>query len=510
MIINIEPLSIAGLDCFENAIYSILNWKFNEYEMGFIGLWSFPYNYTEQSDILGDKLNSDTSEESLKNLSEYYGTDLIIHKKEAIEHPYDNIKKEISNNLPVVLFLDTYYCHWHMDYHSRHKSHFCTVVGIDKNGDFVCVDSMTKNSKNLILCYDDFSNGCGDMITFKFSKRKTSDIDLKSILSGCIKNLGLFTADNAFKNMRYFAKRLENSSDISNEFKGYKNLWETPLCKNIDIMCGRRVQMRKLMEYLEGVYCDDILPAMIEQFSAISYKWTVLRTVFYKTMITKGADELHNLADRLREISDLEEKTAKIIYNYTQDKAIGAGTNHGKSEIPGSYVYLNLNDFFNNKGFSSPNASFSKTGQYFLYDGLPSTKIWSVNGMKFIAPDVYGTEYDNISCANQVIKIPDGVYRSIMLLTCAEWGSFVDNVTVNYRDKTSEMLEIAVSDLYGEPDFQETVAWKGKFVDKASYEILTGKLYAETYKINKDGRAIESVSLPNCNNIHIFSITLAH
>lgn len=516
MCINIIPLNIDGLNCFENNIISILNWKINSYELSFVGSWGFLYNYAKinSSDILGDKISSG-NQNLIENIINYYGMNVIVHKNKGVQEDMNVIKKQLSEGLPVGIFIDTFYCPWEPDYKSKHDKHFCTIVGINEDGDFICIDSMPIILE-AVLSLKDFTDGYGGCVTFDFSKTLVKNFSLKEILNSCISELGLYSdKNNAFRDMRIFADSIENSLNIHSEIDGYTEVWNVPLFANISAIYGRRFQTAKLLKYLHDTFHDDYLLLLLEQFKSIVKKWIIIRGLFYKiSMVAGGAKKLISIANKIREVADLEETTADMIYNFLRDERIliskyRFNNTNDKLDISNfDVIFLDITKYFNNKGFGTPEGNFSRTGEYFLTEGLPANKMLDIQGMKFIFPDVIENMYDNISCKGQVIQLSNLHCIGLMLLGCGEWGSFEENLIINYKNGTSEVLEIAFSDWSGDPLFEESIAWQGKYVAKTNSIIKRmGRIFAKVYSINNTD-SINSICLPNCENMHIFSISL--
>ena len=516
MCLNITPLKIDGLDCFENIVVSILNWKINSYELSFVESWGFSYDYdkVDSSNILGNKISSG-KRNVVGNITKYYGVNVVNHRKEGVQEVLNDIKNELSKGLPVGIFIDPFYCPWEPDYKFEHGKHFCAIVGINEGGDFICIDSLPIILES-VLSFKDFNDGYQDYVTFDFSNILLNNFNLKKILNSCISELGLYSnKNNAFSDMRLFADSIENSLNIHSEIDGYTNSWSVPLLINITEIYGGRFQTAKLLTYLQDVFHDDYLLLLLERFKSIVKKWNIIRGLFYKISMTAGgAKKLISIANKIREVADFEETTADMIYKFLRDETIliskySFNNTNDKLDLSNfDVIFLDITKYFNNKGFGTPEGNFSRTGEYFLTEGLPTNKMLDIQGMKFIFPDVIENMYDNISCKGQVIQLSNVDCSGLMLLGCGEWGSFEKNLIINYKNGTSEVLKIAFSDWSGNPLFEESIGWQGKYVAKTNISIKRmGRIFAKVYSINNSG-SINSICLPNCENMHIFSISL--
>lgn len=55
MIIDLEPISIAGLDCSIACMLTLANWQIKEYQLAFWSSWEF--NYDREFSLFGERLD---------------------------------------------------------------------------------------------------------------------------------------------------------------------------------------------------------------------------------------------------------------------------------------------------------------------------------------------------------------------------------------------------------------------------------------------------------------------
>ena len=53
MIIDLEPISIAGLDCSIACMLTLANWQIKEYQLAFWSSWEF--NYDREFSLFGER-----------------------------------------------------------------------------------------------------------------------------------------------------------------------------------------------------------------------------------------------------------------------------------------------------------------------------------------------------------------------------------------------------------------------------------------------------------------------
>ncbi len=336
------------------------------------------------------------------------------------------------------------------------------------------------------------------------------------IFRKCAEKLALHSENNIFKAMRDFAECIESSLDISKEFENCTDHWNAPLYRNVTKIYGGRLQFSELLRHLANVQgSSQTLMQFSDEMNSIAIQWAIIRSLIYKLQKSNSDNGksagLRDITYRIRKAADMEESFAYKIDEYSRKS-------YRSQEDPNpitaydkkfSFLFLNLEKYFNNKGFGNPVAEFTYKGDYFLTEGLPDGELWNVHEMQFKFPDVTEASFDNIACQGQRIQIPKECYEYLHLLYCAEYGSFVEKCTICCENGIQEELELEFSDWYTDPQFGDTVAWKGYFVRKATVNIRTvGRIFAKSYKFNTTREVVESIRLPDCRNMHIFAISL--
>lgn len=179
------------------------------------------------------------------------------------------------------------------------------------------------------------------------------------------------------------------------------------------------------------------------------------------------------------------------------------------------YTFIDLSNYFNNNAFHSTeskdcSADFTGTGHYFLSHNAPSGQTVSLKKIKFIFPEVTDNNFNNVSCENQVIHVPVGEYKGILLMGSSEWGSFIEQISVQYVDGSSDNIQVNFSDWASKtPMYDEIPMWGGKIYNK--YEGITYNDDFNLFAIERsipEKKEVISITLPDCPNMHIFAVTL--
>lgn len=501
IMLDIKPVFITGFNCMENSLSSILKWKLIDCEKSYIGSWKFKIIRGGNEKLLGNRIYTETLKETAEKYKKYCGVDYKIYDKESVKNPFDLIKCEISKGMPLLIITDIYYCPWSEFYHKGHNEHFLTVVEIDDE----CVFSIDSAplEQNGVVKKEEFLKGLKSLITLKIDGANSEISDLKTVLREIINETG----SDMFNDLRYFADCIEGI-DLKAETEGFLDIWNIPLFSNILSIYGSRYKIKEYIKYLQRFFDEDILKYLHAQFKEILLDWALIKALLCKIIVAKDGSLLSNFFEKIRAVAQKEEDAASAIHDYLNKKFELKEKTTEKPLQSKNYTFADIRKYFNNKGFEGKNASLSRSGQYFLKKGLPKESIWNVDGAKYKFPDLENSEYDNISCKGQKIYCT-GVYSRMMILYCSEWGSYIENIVVNYKGGLHEKLDFAASDWYKEPEFQETIAWSGEATSKSQKTSDICNIYTRSLEFNKSRKEIESITLPNCENIHIFAITFA-
>ena len=178
-------------------------------------------------------------------------------------------------------------------------------------------------------------------------------------------------------------------------------------------------------------------------------------------------------------------------------------------------IPINLKSYFNNQAFNNSisnesTAKFDDNG-YLLISKNDNFKDFQVGIMRFNCDSITGITNDNIICNSQIVEIPQGKYKCIMILGCAEHGSFERTLRIEYVNGKSEQLTTGFTDIGEIAHYGEKIAWFGKFIktvdSRAFVDGFEPKIFAKTYYLISSG-TVKRIILPDCNNIHIFAISL--
>lgn len=527
--LDMQPIKDIRQQCFEDVIASLCRWLSRDYEMIFNDAWYFSLKPKETDrDLLYKRIVTAECNILLK-LSEYHGVKLNYHTWGQATDMFAVIEHEIAFRKPVVLCTSSYWCPWSPYYQKdyMHVRHAFLVVGTDRNTDsFICTDPFfTKYQASFPLSEIKAEHT-------HFFTTELMDVDMETgweqVLMPTVTRLKspAYSFCDTFEAIRHFGDEIMNLPDILAEMKN--NLLGNMLRK---IDYGRR-GYSILLEYLGKKHRITDLLALSDSILEAASRWNGISSLLLKACYHVSGSSNYNIApllaragQRIMELADFEEGIADRL-----EDLISKGSTSPKATVASdrqftlhdtkvdNLEFLDLSKHFNNKAFAndiSPTctADISGTRAYILSKNLPSDRIWHINDMIFCFPNVLDAGNDNVSCQNQIVYVPSRKYSKIMVLGCTVWGSQCEIVTIEYEGGHTEDIYLEFTDLYlPQACFGEVLAWQGHYVARrkpGEAVLLPNKIniYAQSHTVDIT-RRMKAIYLPNCANMHIFSISL--
>jgi|GEM_PF-2899547 len=519
MLLDIKPLHIDGLNCREDIFFSVAAHYREEYRLAFSEAFNFEYRPAEsgQTEAMAHRIGTGDNKQDL--LETYYRFKILTVKAGNVEEVISTIREQLQLGYPTAISINTYWCPWHRNYQRVHLGHTCLAVDIDTDNNITCIDPVEGNG-HAIMPYEDFKNGFAYYSTFHFQDLPPS-FDYKNILSDSVEKIG---QSNIFNNMESFIDDYTARFSFEEEFKtGKPDVWGSLFYRNLIYISGSRLLYSQFINYVNKDLKNPKLNQIEKDLLNAYSKWRVAISWLLKGLYAGYSPGIHDRT--LKTFKDILKEERSLFENLKE--AISGDTLSGQEdeniENPDlkilseatEYTYVDLKSFCNNIAYHSicsrdGAADYTGTGHYFLSQEAPSEQIISLDKMYFKFPSIRDGNPDNVSCYNQVIPVPSGRYKGILLLGSSEWGSFIEQLTLNFSDGKEEALQINFSDWASQkPIYDDKFIWRGKVYNKNEDSLYLGEygLLALLRPIPED-KTLESITLPECSNVHIFAMTL--
>jgi hypothetical protein len=523
-LLNVESRSTGG-DCFEELLISLCAWYNRRYEMMYVRSLYYDYLSNDSTKRVGDRLQTNSSEEYHILLEQYHGLKFQFLMNASIEQDIELIGKQLQEGRPVIIAMDSYYIPWDPKYFtSHHLGHVFIAVGFDPDTKALYGTDPFFNKITQRVSYKDLQSGYQGYITVETDNEELKNIhalvsEVRRHLLECMRSKETFNAIAAF------AEELR-AIDFQAEMEEIADFGNSVIFLNLGRIIRGRTNYTKLLQYLDEFNSIKQFEAVVEQLKQISFIWVSARGFITKGYLLKDPlvkeAMLENAISKLNEIAELEEKVIKQLLESLHNQENGMTSpvigvsNSNNIAVPDTLnteiQFLQLSYIFNCRGFENDlnTADLDSQGYYFSQVRRPMHNLVEIEQMSFRLDENPDNGYDNAACYGQTIDLKADHYDSLMVLGCSEMGSFLDKITIEYEDHTTEIIAFGFSDWYMSNAInEEVIAYKGLMAQKEQ-GVLTHEvnLYAKRTELKRDKKAVRMM-LPMAPNIHLFAVSLS-
>lgn len=520
MLLNIKLIKTTSMFCIESSAASVAKWLNRNYEMMFARMWGFEFFPAagQDANIIGKRLSCGYSNNDiLEGLKDYHGLRINAKQLVHMDTVITDIFNELNKGMPIAINLDDFNFPW---LEKKQEIGFLLIIGYTENNELLCLDIHNGFEDVKVLSIDCLLKNEGvlknryrEYYTFLIESEEKKNIDYYDFLINLKKSKSL--NNNPFKAMRNFADCIKDGIDFNVERCNIKDIYFSPLLLNVMHITRARKLLSSTLNYLWEITNDKLLFNLSMEFMALGgdwhFVWYQLNKPFYFPD-NNNTRLLTKISDKIKEIADKEESLISELINDKYNRTSNAYLHRTTltESVYNNSIILDIKDYLNNKAFSATmsneeGADFTGQGEFFLMNGLPDNHIFSLDYVKFtLMKNEKG--FDNISCSNQIIKIPLGNYKKITFLGCSEWGEGFGQMNVIYADNQIESAFLTFPDWYNNNVVDTTRVWKGQIVG-INNSIEERSIFAVSYILNCN-LMIKEIKLPAIENIHIFGISL--
>ena len=186
-----------------------------------------------------------------------------------------------------------------------------------------------------------------------------------------------------------------------------------------------------------------------------------------------------------------------------------------------NFEIIDLSPYFNNDGISydtnRSDGDFDGHGMTFPAEELPeSDAIITLYGIDFLFPDKSDGAKNNLTLEGQTIAVLMNKYSDIYILGASEWGSFEEEVTLQYADGDCEKALLGLTNCnihFGMLRFGEKEAIKctGSHFLHADMHSSRGNtncgIWLQVLRANPR-KELKAIQLGDNPSMHIFAMTL--
>lgn len=496
--------------CVDDCISTYAYYRGLDYEPAYLGALRAPFEIVNDDLIL--------KEEIFLNINENCGIYIENLEWKNSAEMIERIKMEVSNGSVIAIDLAGYYCPWDWRYQEidmEGSNHEFFVVGINDKEEFLCVDPYYEEN-NVSLPYVCCINGCVGAKVFKDEKIYLDDIELIRRIDlekekweetfQDFERLG----DNIGKYMEESIRNLNKDEDLETTYYAVNNNIIYCIMENI---ANNRMRFVWFLKYLEK-RCIIQSSEFAEEFMDISKMWNSIKRMIVKNLY-RGQYDVESFKEKITELCTYEKNVLnKLLFaihnkNIQKDLRIFKRTSSREEQ----YIIYSIRDYYNNKGISddsSQKADFNGFGECFDLSTFPLEQTLYYYKIPFLIQSSKNGG-DNIVCRKQNLKVSPQKYSKVCFLACSDWGECKDFFQLQYVDETIENKVLDISEWVPDKNvIQRNVCFTArKTLKTLEYEFEQCHVYYYELECNYD-KELSLIRLPNCENIHIFAVTLVN
>ena len=330
---------------------------------------------------------------------------------------------------------------------------------------------------------------------------------------------------SSFSEMTEFANEFSDIEAVKAEMESEEDYVGSQLYQKIIGLINGRQQFAAFIRYL----CDKVqiekLYELVTCMEIASEMWHKVQLKLVKIHIMKKYKKLDSIREQILKIRDYEENLYSEFEKLISEENV---LDRQRIEL-NWFKQISILDYCNNKAFDKPSmeskadvffledipscelTEYMKGTQYLDKDKFPEGKKLLYNNYEFDFSKQLESEYDNISCEGQVIEIDCPNVDTIIVIGCATLMTFIEDIQVNFTDGTSINEKFGFTVWWKKPLLGEKIIWEasGIVCVDGNMSVSNNRRYLYLTHINiPKGKQLQSIQLPNCRNLHIFSLAL--
>ncbi len=311
---DIIPYHFEGLNCYEDAVISVIARYRTDYKLLFFMFWGFVY---EKNNVIGEGIKRNRVIFS-RIIKDVFNIDLFM-KREMLD---ENKLKE----LPVIIFIDTYWCFWHMDFKKSHHIHYVVINEVQEEG-VICLDAAFEK-KGIFISWEELEKGHKDNSYFSqddyipvtefWGLDNTFSIPRYVLWNEMLNIFSMYDLDKAFKQFIYDLKTVFIFDKEYEMFE--RSVTDVAMDRKLGMMSGcRKLFVLFLKELSESLNVDN-LETLIDKLEYSAKLWNSIKIILRKCYFSRYTEKsLKSILEIIQEISSTE---LEIFYLINVSKSI--------------------------------------------------------------------------------------------------------------------------------------------------------------------------------------------
>ena len=320
--INLEPKYSQYNECIENQVYTIVNGMGYTNEFAYIDSMFFGFDITTYTDAKWSKIGElidITYDLYIENLSKFWNIEVQLMLCDYEDFTIE-LKKSLASGLPLIVFINSYWCPWERGLYKRHKGFNHAFIVRDFTNDGYCCTDGHRGIKDCFISKEDLFNGyLGKIIKIRWNRNISKQLSWKKMISHAVGNISqqnqLFCG-----NIRFLKNAIINRLDMKMELKGFESSFITvkqaPLIAAIRRIKNERKKFKWCVESIQTEYKlshIEELKQIINLADNSAEHWKILSVLFIKYFYSSDIKHKEKIVDLIDEIIEIEQNINKIM-----------------------------------------------------------------------------------------------------------------------------------------------------------------------------------------------------
>lgn len=439
-----------------------------------------------------------------REYQQYNGVRFEFTDVQNVDELFKVIDGNLTNDLPTIIHMDTYYSYWGFLYQSVHTAHLAIAVAIEADQNKIWIVDPEFSEEAFPVDMELIEKASKFYVQVKVENtNKYSNNELLEMV--CLKKENY---KNQFDQMEQFVKVFKEYFIPSVEFENEMDVdcvLDSELITRIrELIKGRNLFIVFLEQFQKF---EEKVSQVIDYLYISIGKWNTVMNMMFKAARTRWRPDFNEkVYSILMSAVQIEREAYEILQSYVTGSTVSVTQQLCRTER-GECIPIDIGNECNNRGFiyqESENSDCDLTGdgEYILLNA-PYESI-SYSGIRFKTN--FGSKNDNIVCKGQTISVnKNAPVYSLAFLLCAEWGGCEDSIKFIFENGNEVIRKISANDISdcGSGDVIEVGCSK-----KVTGEIVNSKVFITYNKIvvgNGEERII-AVQLPVNPHLHVVAV----
>lgn len=309
--LDIKPINDDRLTCFERPLCAVSKWLDIEYKHLFLGGFTFSNNYVKTYNSVSDSYDMLLL---LKTFTATTGINISVSPKISPEDFQQHVYNTLNKGLPVMVYIDSFYCPWYPSYQLSHIKHYILIVGINKKKrEYYCLDRYADYDYIKVVPFADAAQGCGEYFSFDISsKHNISNQEYLEILHNNL--LNVISGDyNIWDNIVLFKETLLTNINMVEEVSNVHTYKVASIYTWLKGISNSRAKLANSLSWYNKTYRDIFANDSIGLLEASYKKWWKIILLLIKALSTKSEKEYSEAAKTVDQILVFEKQIHKTL-----------------------------------------------------------------------------------------------------------------------------------------------------------------------------------------------------